>query len=321
MPLLNVKDLRLSYNTDNGVLPAVAGISFSVEQGQTLGIVGESGAGKSSLALALMRILPRNVATFTGVMELEGVDIYKLSDEDYRRQIRWRKLSMVFQGAMDSHNPVIKVGRQVAEPLLLNPGVSRKQADAAARRLLEMVMLSPDVANSYPHELSGGMKQRVMIAMALILEPALIILDEPTSALDVMIQAQIMNLLKRFKSELKLTSLFITHDLALASDLCDTIAVMYAGQIVEQGSAEEILLDPRHPYSQKLLASIPRLTDDVAPQFIPGAPPEMTALPAGCYFQPRCHLALERCLAEPPPVFRQDTGRVIKCWRYGEINE
>jgi len=321
MPLLNVKDLRLSYNTDNGVLPAVAGISFSVEQGQTLGIVGESGAGKSSLALALMRILPRNVATFTGVMELEGVDIYKLSDEDYRRQIRWRKLSMVFQGAMDSLNPVIKVGRQVAEPLLLNPGVSRKQADAAARRLLEMVMLSPDVANSYPHELSGGMKQRVMIAMALILEPALIILDEPTSALDVMIQAQIMNLLKRFKSELKLTSLFITHDLALASDLCDTIAVMYAGQIVEQGSAEEILLDPRHPYSQKLLASIPRLTDDVAPQFIPGAPPEMTALPAGCYFQPRCHLALERCLAEPPPVFRQDTGRVIKCWRYGEINE
>ncbi len=318
MPLLNVKDLRLSYNTDNGVLPAVAGVSFSVEQGQTLGIVGESGAGKSSLALALMRILPRNVAAFTGCMELEGLDIYKLSDEDYRRQIRWRKLSMVFQGAMDSLNPVMKVGRQVAEPLLLNPGVSRRQADTTARRLLEMVMLSPDVANSYPHELSGGMKQRVMIAMALVLEPALIILDEPTSALDVMIQAQIMNLLKRFKSELKLTSLFITHDLALASDLCDTIAVMYAGQIVEQGSAEEILLDPRHPYSQKLLASIPRLTEDVAPQFIPGAPPEMTALPGGCYFQPRCHLALERCLAEPPPVFRQDTGRVIKCWLYGE---
>lgn len=320
MPLLNVSDLRLSYNTDSGVLPAVAGVSFSVEQGQTLGIVGESGAGKSSLALALMRILPRNVAAVSGVMELEGVDIHKLSDEDYRRQIRWRKLSMVFQGAMDSLNPVMKVGRQVAEPLLLNPGVSRRQADTTARRLLEMVMLSPDVANSYPHELSGGMKQRVMIAMALVLEPALIILDEPTSALDVMIQAQIMNLLKRFKSELKLTSLFITHDLALASDLCDTIAVMYAGQIVEQGSAEEILLDPRHPYSQKLLASIPRLTEDVAPQFIPGDPPEMTALPDGCYFQPRCHLVLERCQAGPPPVFRQDTGREIRCWRYGEKN-
>jgi peptide/nickel transport system ATP-binding protein len=318
MPLLNVSDLRLSYNTANGVLPAVAGISFSVAEGQTLGIVGESGAGKSSLALALMRILPRNVAAFTGSMELEGVDIYKLSDENYRRQIRWRKISMVFQGAMDSLNPVMKVGRQVAEPLLLNPGVSRRQAAATAGRLLEMVMLSPDVANSYPHELSGGMKQRVMIAMALVLEPKLIILDEPTSALDVMIQAQIMNLLKRFKSELKLTSLFITHDLALASDLCDTIAVMYAGQIVEQGSAEEILLDPRHPYSQKLLASIPRLTEDVAPQFIPGAPPDMTALPAGCYFQPRCHRALERCLAGPPPVFRQDTGREIRCWLYGE---
>jgi peptide/nickel transport system ATP-binding protein len=318
MPLLNVNDLRVSYNTDNGILPAVAGVSFSVEQGQTLGIVGESGAGKSSLALALMRILPRNVAAFTGGMELEGIDIYKLSDEDYRRQIRWRKIAMVFQGAMDSLNPVMKVDRQVAEPLLLNRGASRREATETAAKLLEMVMLSPDVANSYPHELSGGMKQRVMIAMALVLEPKLIILDEPTSALDVMIQAQIMNLLKRFKSELKLTSLFITHDLALASDLCDTIAVMYAGHVVEQGSAEEILLDPRHPYSQKLLASIPRLTEDVAPQFITGVPPEMTALPTGCYFQPRCHLALERCLAEPPPVFRQDTGRVIKCWLNGE---
>ncbi|MES0279215.1 MAG: ABC transporter ATP-binding protein, partial [Dehalococcoidales bacterium] len=201
MPLLNVKDLRLSYNTDNGVLPAVAGVSFSVEQGQTLGIVGESGAGKSSLALALMRILPRNVAVFTGCMELEGVDIYKLSDEDYRRQIRWRKISMVFQGAMDSLNPVMKVVRQVAEPLLLNPGVSRRQADATARRLLEMVMLSPDVANGYPHELSGGMKQRVMIAMALACNPNLMIADEPTTALDVTIQAQILDLMNRLKEK------------------------------------------------------------------------------------------------------------------------
>jgi peptide/nickel transport system ATP-binding protein len=318
MPLLNVNDLSVSYNTASGVLPAVAGVSFSVEQGQTLGIVGESGAGKSSLALALMRILPRNVAAFTGHIELEGIDIYGLSDEDYRRKVRWRKIAMVFQGAMDSLNPVIKVGRQVAEPLLLNHGTSRREAMETADKLLEMVMLSPDVASSYPHELSGGMKQRVMIAMALVLEPKLIILDEPTSALDVMIQAQIMNLLKRFKSELQLTSIFITHDLALASDLCDTIAVMYAGHIVEQGSAEEILLDPRHPYSQKLLASIPRLTEDVAPQFITGIPPEMTALPAGCHFQPRCHLALDRCLAESPPVFRQDTGRVIKCWLHSE---
>jgi peptide/nickel transport system ATP-binding protein len=186
MPLLNINDLRVSYNTASGLLPAVAGVSFSVEEGQTLGIVGESGAGKSSLALALMRILPRNVATFTGGMELEGIDIYRLSDEDYRRQIRWRKIAMVFQGAMDSLNPVMKVGRQVAEPLLLNPGVSRRQAAETASELLEMVMLSPDVANSYPHELSGGMKQRVMIAMALVMKPKLIILDEPTSALDVM---------------------------------------------------------------------------------------------------------------------------------------
>ena len=271
MPLLDVKDLRLSYYTADGLLPASGGISFSVADGETLGIVGESGSGKSSLAITLMPTLPRNVAHLSGSILLEDKDVLKLSREEYRKQIRWKQMAMVFQGAMDSLNPVVKVGKQVAEPVLLKRGVPREEGYETARKLLEMVRLPADVFNRYPHELSGGMKQRVMIAMALVLHPKLLIMDEPTSALDVMIQAQIMNLLKRFKKEMGLSILFITHDLALASDLSDRIAVMYAGEIVEQGSAEEMLLKPKHPYTQKLLASIPRLNDDIRPEFIPPA--------------------------------------------------
>ena len=314
MPLLEVKDLRLSYHTADGILPAVGGVSFSVADGETLGIVGESGSGKSSLAIALMRTLPRNVARLSGSARLDGKDFLELSAEQYRKQIRWRQMAMVFQGAMDSLNPVVKVGHQVAEPVLLKRGVPKEEAYQAARKLLEMVRLSPECFQRYPHELSGGMKQRVMLAMALVLHPKLLIMDEPTSALDVMIQAQIMNLLKRFKKELGLSILFITHDLALASDLCDRIAVMYAGEIAEQGSAEEMLLDPKHPYTRKLLASIPRLEEDIRPEFITGSPPEMTRLPQGCYFRPRCHRAFERC-AEHPPDFKLD-GRLVKCWLY-----
>ena len=321
MPILTASNIKLHYSTINGVLPAVDGVSFTIEDGETLGIVGESGAGKSSLALALMRVVPRNVVTFTGDIQLGNISCLKLTEEEFRKQVRWQKMAMVFQGAMESLNPVIKVGKQVAEPLLLRPGVKTKQAHAAAQRLLEMVMLPPEVFHRYPHELSGGMKQRVMIAMALILNPKLLIMDEPTSALDVIIQAQIMNLLKRFKRELKLSILFITHDLALASDLCDSIAVMYAGEIIEMASAEELLLEPKHPYSQKLLASIPRLTEDVRPEFIPGAPPDMTELPPGCYFQPRCHRSLERCRHEHPPVFRLPSGRLVNCWLYGNQDE
>ncbi|MEE9583363.1 MAG: ABC transporter ATP-binding protein [Dehalococcoidales bacterium] len=318
MPILKVSNIYLHYATANGVLPAVDGVSFTIADGETLGLVGESGAGKSSLALALMRLLPRNVATFKGVVELGDISCLKLTEEEFRKQIRWQKIAMVFQGAMDSLNPVIKVGQQVAEPLLLKPGVKSKQAQATAQQLLKMVMLPPEVSRRYPHELSGGMKQRVMIAMALVLNPELLIMDEPTSALDVITQAQIMNLLKKLKREFGPSILFITHDLALASDLCDSIAVMYAGEIVEMGTAEELLLEPKHPYSQKLLASIPRLAGDTRPEFIPGAPPDMTQLPPGCYFQPRCHRAFERCLNEHPPAFKLPSGRLVRCWLYGD---
>jgi len=317
MALLEVQNLHLYYGTEQGIVPAVDDVSFIVDERETLGIVGESGAGKSSLSLALMRVLPRNVVTYDGNIELDNINCLKLSDKAFRKRIRWQRMAMVFQGALESLNPVMRVGHQIAEPLLLKPKVDRQKAYAAAQRLMEMVLLPPEVFHRYPHELSGGMKQRVMIAMSLILNPKLLILDEPTSALDVMIQAQIMNLLKRFKQELGLSILFITHDLALASDLCDSIAVMYAGEIVEQGSAEEVLLNPRHPYSQKLLASIPRLGAETAPEFIPGAPPDMTNLPKGCYFQPRCAYASERC-REHPLLFKLNTRHQVRCWLFGD---
>ena len=315
--LLEVSNLRLYYRTIRGLVHAVDGVSFDLDKGETLGLVGESGCGKSSTALALMRLLPKNVAVFKGKIILDGEDITSLSEEEFRARIRWKKISMVFQGAMNSLNPVLKVGFQVAEPMIVHLNMNKDEALNRARELFKMVGLSPDFVNRYPHELSGGMKQRVVIAMALALNPELIILDEPTSALDVSIQAQIMNLLKRLKKKLGISMIFITHDIALASDLCDRIAVMYAGNIVELGTAEQVLLDPKHPYAQKLIASVPRLREDRMPEFIPGAPPDLVNPPPGCRFHPRCPYATERCKKEEPPLISLKDGRIVKCWLYG----
>ena len=313
-PLLRITDLHLSYQTPAGVLPAVDGLSFSMAAGEVLGLVGESGAGKSSLALALMRLLPRNVARHQGVVELDGVNCGTLDDDAFRREVRWRKIAMVFQGAVESLNPVLRVGHQVIEPLLLQGQVSRQEATQEALRLLELVRLPPEVYDRYPHELSGGMKQRALIAMALILKPRLLILDEPTSALDVTVQAQIMDQLKGLKRDLNLGIIFITHDIALASDLCDTIGVMYAGRIAELGPAEAVLRRPQHPYTKLLLASIPRLHQEEQPQFIPGSPPDMVAPPSGCRFHPRCPYAFERCPVEEPPLLDAGLEHQARCW-------
>ncbi len=313
-PTLRITDLRVSYQTPAGVLAAVDGLSLSVEAGEALGLVGESGAGKSTLALALMRILPRNVALNEGLVELEGVDCATLDDDAFRKEVRWRKISMVFQGAVESLNPVTRVGQQVVEPLLLTGQVSKQEAIQEAHRLFELVRLPKEVYDRYPHELSGGMKQRVLMAMALILKPPLLILDEPTSALDVTIQAQIMDQLKDLKRELNLTIIFITHDVALASDLCDTIGVMYAGRMVELGPADSVLRKPEHPYTQLLLASIPRLHQEEQPQFIPGSPPDMVAPPSGCRFHPRCPQAFQRCPLEEPMLLTAGPAHQSRCW-------
>lgn len=318
MPTLHVKDLKLYYRTSRGILKAVDKISFTVEPKEALGIIGESGCGKTSAANAIMRMIPQNTAEYSGEVIINGYNIVEMNEVEVRRKIRWRLVSMVFQGAMNSLNPVLKVGFQVAEPLIVHTGMDKKSAYMIAKEKLRHVGLPVETFGRYPHELSGGMKQRVVIAMALIMNPKLIILDEPTSALDVSVQAQIMNLLKRLKKE-NVSMIFITHDIALASDLCDKIAVMYAGQIIEYGTSEQVLLDPKHPYTKKLLAAIPRIKSDVMPKYIPGSPPDLIDPPKGCRFHPRCDLKMDRCMIEEPPEIYVD-GRAVKCWLYGGLS-
>jgi oligopeptide/dipeptide ABC transporter ATP-binding protein len=315
---LEVDDLRIRYEGQEGAVQAVDGISFAIERGgEALGIVGESGSGKSSLALALMRLLPRNGHVVGGQICFDGRDIATLSEDAIRREVRWKGIAMVFQGAMNALNPVIRVGDQVAERMV-SDGVSKSDASTKVGELMRAVGLAKEVSERYPHELSGGMKQRVMIAMALTHDPPLLILDEPTSALDVSIQAQVMNLLKTLKWERQISMIFITHDLALASDLCDRIAVVYAGQIRELGPADAVLADPSDPYTQGLLASIPRLHEGDRPSFLAGTPPDLRTPPEGCRFAARCPFVFERC-TEPPPPFSVGEGHVARCWlREGE---
>jgi oligopeptide/dipeptide ABC transporter ATP-binding protein len=315
MALLDVDNLHLWYDAGGGnVVRAVDGVSFTIERrGEAIGIVGESGSGKSSLALALMRMPPKNVARFDGSVRLDDRELTALLDDQFRREIRWRRIAMVFQGAMSVLNPVLRIGEQIAEPLLLDRRFDKNAARGRVRDLLQRVGLPADFASRYPHELSGGQRQRVGIATALSLDPDVLILDEPTSALDVSVQAQIMNLLKDLKEDPGISMLFITHDIGLASDLCDRIAVTYAGEQMELGPAERVLVTPRHPYSQLLLASLPRLHSDVPPRPMPGDPPDLTALPVGCRFHPRCPYAWEACLTHPPPIPLPDGGHA-RCW-------
>jgi peptide/nickel transport system ATP-binding protein len=316
--VLSVKNLRLYFTTRKGVVKAVDNISFDLKKGETLAIVGESGCGKSSLAKALIRLLPRNVHTYSGEILIDGNDVMKLSDEMFRRLIRWRKISMVFQGAQNSLNPVLKVGFQVAEPLMIHNNVSREDALAEAKKYLRLVGIHESFADRYPFELSGGMKQRAVIAMALITHPEIIILDEPTSALDVITQANIINLLKKIKNELGLSYIFITHDIAVTSELADRVAVMYAGEIVEISDADEFYYRPKHPYAEKLMASVPTLRTDKKLEFIPGAPPSLINPPQGCRFNPRCPYAFEKCLKESPPPYEVKSGNIVRCWLYHE---
>lgn len=260
----------------------------------------------------MMKLLPRNVARYEGKVIFDGEDIMGFSDEEFRRKVRWTGISIVFQGAMNALNPTMKVGFQVAEPLLVHQDAKKDEAMAKAREVIQAVRLPDYVAERYPHELSGGMKQRIVIAMALVLKPKMVILDEPTSALDTMTQASIINLLKKLKQEEHLSYLFITHDLALASELAEEVAIMYAGKISEIGTAEEIYRSPKHPYTQKLLESVPRLRGDEKPTFIRGAPPDLVHPPPGCRFHPRCEYAFEPCNVDEPPL--KGDSRLVSCW-------
>jgi peptide/nickel transport system ATP-binding protein len=316
--ILRVEELRVYYSTPKGYVRAVDDVSFSLHRGESLAVVGESGSGKTTLGLTLMRALPRNANIVSGRIFLNDEDALSLSAEEFRKKYSWSVISMVFQGAMNSLNPVLKVGEQVAEPLIYKGGLTREEAKKVAEEFIELVGMPREFYNRYPHELSGGMRQRIVIAMALVMKPQILILDEPTSALDVTIQAQIINLVKDLIDSLKLSVVFITHDVALASDVSDRIAVMYGGQIVELGLLEQVLGDyPIHPYTEKLLASLPRLRGDNVPEFIPGRPPDLASPPPGCRFHPRCPYAFDKCRVEDPPLFRQDSGHLVKCWLRG----
>jgi oligopeptide/dipeptide ABC transporter ATP-binding protein len=319
--ILNINGLNLNYVTMRGEVKAVDGVSLTIEPGEAVGIVGESGCGKTSMSLGITRLLPSNVSEYKGSIELEGRELMNLSKEDFRNEINWKKISMVFQGAMNSLNPVIRVGTQVSEPLIIHEKMRKKEAKERVLNIFERVGLPPETFDRYPHELSGGMKQRVVIAMALVLNPPLIILDEPTSALDVSIQAQVMNLLKQLKKERDIAMIFITHDIALSSDISDKMAVMYGGHIVEFGTAEQVINEPKHPYTQKLLASTPLLRSYIEPEFIPGAPPDLISPPKGCNFHPRCHMVMEICSRKDPPTTFPEEGRRVECWLYGDVND
>lgn len=314
-PLLRVAELKLYFRTTQGVVQAVDGISFVLERNQALAVLGESGCGKTSLAKAILRLLPRNVHTYSGRVELDGVDVMPWSEERFRKEVRWTKVSMVAQAAMNSLNPVLKVGEQIAEPLIIHKGMGKQSAWARAREVVQLVGVPADFLQRYPFELSGGMRQRVVIAMALVTNPDLVILDEPTSALDVLTQANIMNVLKNIKKDLQKSYILITHDIATSSELADHVAIMYAGQLVEWGPAEEFYPKPLHPYSQKLMASVPRLREDRPLDFIAGRPPSLINPPKGCRFASRCPAKFFQCEQEPPLIEVQG-GRFVKCWLY-----
>ena len=318
--LLSVSGLHLYYRTSRGPVRAVDGVSLELKEGETLAVVGESGSGKSSMAYAIIRVLPRNVQRYCGSVVFDDAgDIVSMDEESVRRKVRWKGISMVFQGAMNSLNPVVKVGEQIMEPLIIHLGYTKEGARGEAARAMVDVGLPDYVMDRYPHELSGGMKQRAVISMALVMKPKLVILDEPTSALDVMTQANIMNLLKRLKRQYGLSYIFITHDLALASELADIVAIMYAGKIVELGSAEDVYLRPAHPYTQKLLRSVPLLREDREPEFIPGAPPDLVDPPPGCRFHPRCPYAKEICRREEPELKDMGGEHMVACHFTGEL--
>lgn len=312
--LLDVKNLVLHFRTLKGVVQAVDGVDFELGHNDAVVVIGESGCGKTSLAKAILRLLPRNVRTYSGKVGLNGQDVMQLSDEEFRQQIRWVKMSMVPQSAMNALNPVVRVGDQVAEPAIVHHGMRKSDALEQARKMFEHVGVPVDFLSRYAFELSGGMRQRVAIAMALVTAPDLIVLDEPTSALDVLTQANIMNMLKRVKQEMGTSFILITHDVATSSELADRVAVMYAGQIVETSDAGRFFTEPLHPYSKKLMASVPRLRGDVEPDFITGQPPSLIRPPKGCRFAARCPERFDRC-AEEPPLMRTRV-RGVKCWLY-----
>jgi len=318
MPLLEIKNLRTFFKTKKGIVKAVNDVSYTLEAGKTIGIVGESGSGKSVSAMSILRLLDENGYIDSGEILFDGKDLTKLSINELY-QIRGNAISVIFQEPMTSLNPVFTVAKQLSEPFMIHQGMNKKQAyEKALDMLYDVQIPNPEaVMRQYPHQLSGGMRQRVMIAMALACKPKILIADEPTTALDVTIQAQILRLMNNLQEEKGTSIIFITHDLGVINEMADDVVVMYCGQVVEQTSARVIFTDCRqsHPYTEGLMYSIPRLdSTDKKLEPIPGAVPHPLALPKGCKFAPRCKYATKRCLEEEPELVEVEPGQKIRCF-------
>jgi oligopeptide/dipeptide ABC transporter ATP-binding protein len=323
--LLDIRNLRTQFKTSAGVVKAVDGITYDVEEGETVAIVGESGCGKSVSAMSVLRLIPDPPGKIVeGTINFQGRDLLQLSDEEIRK-VRGAQISMVFQEPMTSLNPVLSIGQQLNETICLHLGSTEEEATKRSLELLGMVGISDGARRlrQYPHHLSGGMRQRVMIALALSCDPKLIIADEPTTALDVTIQAQILELMKDLSRRLGVALIIITHNLGVVARYADRVNVMYAGKIVEMGTAEQVYHNPRHPYTVGLLASVPRMDVHRGRRLVPieGQPPDLTRLDAGCSYRPRCRWAIDRCASEFPPLEDVGDGQVAACWRVQEMAE
>ncbi|MHA1905055.1 MAG: ABC transporter ATP-binding protein [Candidatus Thorarchaeota archaeon] len=318
--MLEIKDLATYYYLGNDTVKAVDGVSFNIEQKQTLGLAGESGCGKTTTAYSILRILPENGEVVRGSVILDGEDLATKTEEEMR-QLRWKKASIVFQYAMNAFNPVLRIGRQIIEVIREKDGVSEKAATVTVSGLFEEVGLEPERKFDFPHEFSGGMLQRAIIAQALACDPRLIIADEPVTALDVVVQNKILDLLRKLQDKYKLAVLFITHDLSVVAENCHQVGIMYAGNIVELGSAEDVFKNSLHPYSYKLVGAFPSVTGPKKKlHFIPGSPPNLVSPPSGCRFHPRCPFAQDICVTDEPVYEEIEPGHFAKCHFAGSLD-
>jgi len=316
MPLIAVQELTTHYSTQRGPVHAVENISFSLEEGEAMGLAGESGCGKTTAALSLLRILPFNGSILHGKILFKGQDLVTMSENDLRSQIRWKGISLIFQGAMNALNPVYRVEDQIIEAIKVHePRVKKKEARKRVAQLFELVGLNPSRASNYPHEFSGGMRQRAMIAMALACNPSVLIADEPGTALDVIVQAQVLKLMSELRKRLNLAIVMISHDLSIISETCDKLAIMYAGKIVELGDIYSMFKEPLHPYTQGLIDAFPNIKEQRRKMYsIPGSPPNLLNPPTGCRFHPRCKYAMDICRKEEPQVKDMGKGHYVACF-------
>lgn len=316
MVLLDVKNLKTYFTIGRGMVKAVDGISFDVELGKAMGLAGESGCGKTTTALSILRILPSNGEIVGGRLLFKDKDLVTLDDDEMREEIRWKEISIVFQGAMNALNPVYSVGHQMVEAIKIHePDVDEREAWERSEKFMELVGLEPSRLSGFPHEFSGGMRQRSMIAMALVCNPSLLIADEPTTALDVIVAAQVLKLLRELKTRLNLGMMLITHDLSIIAEICEKVAIMYAGKIVEYGDIVTVFKEPLHPYTKGLMGAFPDITAERTQMVsIPGYPPDLLNPPKGCAFHERCKYAKDICQKEEPPPYELKKNHFVACY-------